>query len=180
MPDTPLEKLITTEQAAEETKQLEKLKGDQYDTVNAWADPDSFFTIKIPESVIKYYKITKTLSGTGTPYQSTKESNKKENKSKIIGASMRPGTPKGKLIKLPVNPASVPTDKIKSRGGKVYDRKFFYIRIPLGMSINALSVWINNQFTANKPKYFVTQSGKKWYLSDFKDKSKLNQIGKKK
>jgi hypothetical protein len=56
----------------------------------------------------------------------------------------------------------------------------FLIRIPLGMSINALSVWINNQFTANKPKYFVSQSGKKWYLNDIKDKAQLNQIGKKK
>jgi hypothetical protein len=180
MAETPLEKLITTEEAAQETKRLEKLKGDQYDTVNAWADPDSFFTMKLPESVIKYYKITKTITGAATPYQSTKESNKKENKSKIIGASMRSGAPKGKLIKLPVNPASVPTDKIKSRGGKQYDRKFFYIRIPQGMSINALSVWINNQFTANKPKYFVSPSGKKWYLNDFKDKAQLNQIGKKK
>jgi hypothetical protein len=77
------------------------------------------------------------------------------------------------IAKVSADKKPIPSAK---EGGKA--RKVARIRVPAAMSINAICIWINGQFKANKPTYFITQGGTKVYIDKTAtDKSKLNDIG---
>ena len=165
-----------------------KLPGEQVTLVAAWASPDSAFLFHIPDEVVDYFKIDVTPDGIS---QNTKiyvpKSKIRTNSSGVVrvkpslieGARQRILVPRGKLIKLPVIKEKPPTKRIKSAYDQTYVRKFFGIRVPPAMSLNALTLWINLQFAENKPEYIQTVSGKRWdILASYKDKSKLAKIGR--
>lgn len=165
-----------------------KLAGEQVTLVSAWASPDSAFLFHIPDIVVEYFKID--VSGEGisesikiyvpkSKIQANSSGVQRVKPSPIVGVRQRILVPKGKLIKLPVTKDKPATKKIKSAYNQEYARKFFGIRVPTAMSLNALSLWINTQFGQNKPLYVMTVSGKRWdVLENFKDKSKLAKIGR--
>ena len=169
----------TDAEAAAEAEQAKLTKKKEYLDVDAYADKNSFFKFRIREDIVDYFKIDRTIEqNAGSPYKPKVGPNAKKPKKARPITSRTSGSanplPAGKLIKVPTN-AKKPPEK-KAKGKPV---KWFYIRIPYPMSHDALVLWINTQWKENVPSYFVTASGRKFHLNkEFKDKSKLRDIGK--
>lgn len=148
--------------------------------VYAWADPASMFMFKVAESIVKHFNIDRAPDGVTTAKLYEGKSNKtpKNPKRQIKGGKLiRRGRKILKAIKLPVGKEEPIQRKIK---GQEKTQKFVTIRVPGAMSINAISVWINNQFekAANKPTYFLTASGSRVEIDkNYKNKTELNDIG---
>jgi hypothetical protein len=162
---------------ATEEGDAKKQKGSQRLTCYAWADPSSMFVFDIPEKVVTYFKIDRTAPSAGDAklYKPKTTAKAKNEKRKIFGGSLKKNGRKIlKYITLPsADKKPIPSAK---EGGKA--RKVARIRVPAAMSINAICIWINGQFKANKPTYFITQGGTKVYIDKTAtDKSKLNDIG---
>jgi hypothetical protein len=181
-------KARTDQEAQQELKEKQGIKGDNWTSVDVMLTPKTFGTLMARQSAIDYFGIKMTVASTATKWIPRKISGagKKVLRNGSEGITQKTGSPKGKLIKIPVNKDTPPTRKVGAVTGKLdgnrlaklVDRKFYYFRVPPNMSLNAIAVMINTQFTKNKPAYVVTSAGKKYYINpSFNAASKLFATG---
>lgn len=181
-------KAMTDAEAAAEKKRLQAIKGDNYDTAQFYITSKSYVSVKIRQSVRDYFGIDTTVDVNATkwsPRQKKSESGGTRLRNDAEGFDERTGVPRGKLIKFPVNPESLPKDQVVAQKGKLgkqkstsVNRRFYWIRVPHATPLAAIVIWVNTQFKNNKPPYFITNTGKKYYINpNYKDKSKLLPIG---
>lgn len=175
MADKESEILVPSQQNIDsELEADKKKKGSQRQDCYAWADPASIFVFELPERAVTHFKIDLRAEGISEKAKvyAPKTKPGKNPKLKIEGGQL---TKRGQKIFKAIQLPTGKTEPIK-KGGK--EIKSVRIRVPSAMSINAIAIWINNQFKQNAPAYFFTERGTKVYIQkDYKDKSKLNNIG---
>ncbi len=180
-------KAPTKEQLEAELAIAKARKGDNWVTMCAMVSPKSYVTFAVRQSMVAYYGLKREVDPAALlwlPRQATENATKVDMNG-TEGHRSAVLVPHGKLIRIPTNPAEYPADKIVALKGKKgaekaekVNRKFYYFRIPPCMSLNAVSLMINQQFTKNKPTFFVTANGNKHFVvATFKEASKLKATG---
>jgi len=158
--------------------------------MNVMMGPKTFGTVMIRQSCEDYYKIKKNVDANATKWIPRQSENQKKTipRNKGEGTTEKVKQPKGKLVKVPTNPEKPPARKVNGIIGKLdgsarqkkndLNRKFYYLRVPPSMSLNAIAVMINTQFIENRPAFVVLASGKKYNINpNFKEASKIIPTG---